>query len=437
MGCSCWLLVRNGRILLQKWRCPPQNSRDKSFFLRKLTGFVLHFWIFDHTLSCFVYSSLHRCLSCTVPKFHLGPLRLLSNIFIHSIFLPVLSKTQLHEAFSLHAGARTLTLTTSIGIWHGAGATRGVTSPTAHRGIWHSAGAARSWLHSPSCSKSFAMIEKRLNSTKVFYLGDKRNAQRWQWNTNRRQKSWCVKGMMPRNIAPLICNCPGLVDFLWFLINCNWNLSISLHLCATADFSCSWFVVKNGRIPLQSSNLLLRFEKLKNKSLVPCELNWFSAYFSLFTLTLGYFAWSSLPWFHCALWSTFGLPRIPSLSHSASPCLLHLTLFCPRYTCRRWSLAMLVPREKSTVPQLTGVYGIVRVPGDLDCTLVYSRRLLPRSKWWTLYWILISWNEWFEWLNHQNDSLIGYSEEFVKNRKVNQRWIKISWHPQHTISQLW
>ena len=33
---------------------------------------------------------------------------------------------------------------TSIGIWHSAGATRGVTSPTAHRGIWHSAGATNS-----------------------------------------------------------------------------------------------------------------------------------------------------------------------------------------------------------------------------------------------------------------------------------------------------
>ena len=46
-----------------------QNSRDKPFFLRKLTGFLPQFWIVDHTLSCFVCSSLHLCLSCTVAQF--------------------------------------------------------------------------------------------------------------------------------------------------------------------------------------------------------------------------------------------------------------------------------------------------------------------------------------------------------------------------------
>ena len=40
----------------------------------------------------------------------------------------------------------TLTLTTSMGIWQGAGATRGVTSPTAHRGKWHGAGVTKSWF---------------------------------------------------------------------------------------------------------------------------------------------------------------------------------------------------------------------------------------------------------------------------------------------------
>ena len=36
------------------------------------------------------------------------------------------------------------TLITSIGIWHDAGVTEGVNSPTAHTGIWDSAGATRS-----------------------------------------------------------------------------------------------------------------------------------------------------------------------------------------------------------------------------------------------------------------------------------------------------
>ena len=41
---------------------------------------------------------------------------------------------------------------------------------------------------------------------------------------------------------------------------------------------------------------------------------------------------------------------------------------------------MLVPRKKWTVPQLTRAYGRVRVPRNLDCTLVHWRSLLPRSK---------------------------------------------------------
>ena len=89
-----------------------QNSRDKPFFLTKLAGFVPQCWIFDHTRSCFVVSSLHLCLSCTVPKFHLVSLRPPSNFFIHSLSLslPVLSKTQLPKAFSLYAGA--------LSLWH-------------------------------------------------------------------------------------------------------------------------------------------------------------------------------------------------------------------------------------------------------------------------------------------------------------------------------
>ena len=54
---------------LRKWQSPPQNSSDKSFFLGKLTGFVPQFWIFDHTLSCVICSSLHLCLSSSVAQF--------------------------------------------------------------------------------------------------------------------------------------------------------------------------------------------------------------------------------------------------------------------------------------------------------------------------------------------------------------------------------
>ena len=123
------------------------------------------------------------------------------------------------------------------------------------------AGATRSWLHSTSWSMSFALVKKGFKSTEVFYLDDRKNAQRWQSNTNWRHErihpdAW--KGMVPWTIDLLLYNRPVLADFLWFLIHCIWDLSISVFLCAKFGFGCSWFVVQNWRIPQQNGNLLLR-----------------------------------------------------------------------------------------------------------------------------------------------------------------------------------
>ena len=135
-------------------------------------------------------------------------------------------------------------------------------------GIWPGAGATRSWLHSPSWSKSFVGIKKSVNSAEIVYLDEKRNGQRWQWNTNWQQKkrfpdAW--KGRLPWNSDPFLYNRRLLVDFLWFLIKYLWNISISLFLCATVDFGCSWFVDQNWTISLQNGNLLLMFEELNSK----------------------------------------------------------------------------------------------------------------------------------------------------------------------------
>ena len=60
---------------------------------------------------------------------------------------------------------------------------------------------------------------------------------------------------------------------------------------------------------------------------------------------------------------------------------IHLCLsVSPRHNSRRLSLSMLVPRKKWTVPQLTGVYGRVQVPRNLDCTLLPWRSLTPWSR---------------------------------------------------------
>ena len=100
---------------------------------------VLNIWSHSFQFCLLFSSSLSLMLSCTVP---LGSTSAFLE-FLHSLSLslPVLSKTQLFVAFSLHAGALTLTLTTSIG-------------------IWHSAGATKSWLHSCRLKKSFVGIKK-------------------------------------------------------------------------------------------------------------------------------------------------------------------------------------------------------------------------------------------------------------------------------------
>ena len=124
----------------------------------------------------------------------------------------------------------TLTLTTSMGIWDGAGATKVVTRLAAHRGIWYSAGATRSWFHSASWSKSFALIKRSLNSTAISYLDEKRNAQIWHSNTIDRHKKiilmrktmWCQEILNP---------CCTTVRFLSIFFNFSSTaLKISLFL---------------------------------------------------------------------------------------------------------------------------------------------------------------------------------------------------------------
>ena len=93
-------------------------------------------------------------------------LRLFAGLPIHRFISVYLSfhDTTPEGILSSCGCSLTLTISASIGIWHSAGATKGVTSPAAHRGIWHSAGVTRSWFHSPSWSKSFPEIQKCLDA---------------------------------------------------------------------------------------------------------------------------------------------------------------------------------------------------------------------------------------------------------------------------------
>ena len=123
------------------------------------------------------------------------------------------------------------------------------------------------WVHLKK-KKSFASIQKRSQLNRNF-LSDCREKR--SMKTMRReletQKDWIVieKSVVQRKVDPFLYNCPVLVDFAWFLINCNKNLSSSLFSCAKVDFGCSWFVVQNWKNPLWNGNVLLRFEEFNNK----------------------------------------------------------------------------------------------------------------------------------------------------------------------------
>ena len=93
---------------------------------------------------------------------------------------------------------------------------------------------------------------------------------------------WCHE-----SVDPLLYNCPVLVEFVWFVVNCVWNLSVSLLLCVKVDFGCSQFVVQNGRIPPQNANLIEELSSWTAESFFPCKMTWFAPQW-WFVPTLGY-----------------------------------------------------------------------------------------------------------------------------------------------------
>ena len=276
------------------------------------------------------------------------------------------------------------TLTTSMGIWDGAGATKVVTSLAAGGGIWHSAGATRSWFHSASWSKSFALIKKSLNSTEISYLEEKRNAQIWHSNTINRHKKiilmrktmWCQEILNP---------CCTTVRFLSIFFNFSSTaLNISLFLSSLVRrlnlavlhslFKIKEFLHKMA-ISFWDSN------SKRTKSFFPCKMAWFAPPLWSFAQNLGYFVCSSA---HSCLSSRVLLrppSEVSSFSHFASLYSCCIALCCsPKHYSRRRSLLMRVSRKEWPVSQLTGVHGMLRVPRHFDCTHLVDRSLLHRSK---------------------------------------------------------
>ena len=112
------------------------------------------------------------------------------------------------------------------------------------------------------------------------------------------------------HVAALPWSCNMLSVVLQFTQLTN----TSTYLCAIFRWSFFCFFVQNWRIPPQNGNLLEELSSGTEESFFPCQLNWLNAQFPLFTLTLGEFACSSLPWFHCVLSSALGLR--PKFIHS-------------------------------------------------------------------------------------------------------------------------
>ena len=118
---------------------------------------VLNIW--SHSFPFFVCSPVSHAQFQSFtwfPKVSLRPLvglRPPSNFYIYSLSLPVLSKKQHQNVFSLHAGV-----------------TEGVNSPAAHRVLWYDADATKSWLHSATLKKSAVQI-KKCQLTRHFLFG--------------------------------------------------------------------------------------------------------------------------------------------------------------------------------------------------------------------------------------------------------------------------
>ena len=159
----------------------------------------------------------------------------------------------------------------------------------------------------------------------------KRFIQRSQSNTNGRDKTGAtvignrIWRLYPCTLALWICLC-----FSLFL--CRRTLTL---IVVESSLLIEEFIHKMA-ISLSAS------KRWTEQSSLPFELNWFSAQFSLLILTLGYSAWLSLRWLHCARWSAFGLLRkfLRSLPLPHYAC--HISSFCPEHNTRRRSLLMLV-----------------------------------------------------------------------------------------------
>ena len=199
--------------------------------------------------------SVHLCISVSLP-------RLLSCLgFTASCGRPSASLKFLHSLipphYTYYISLRSIQNTTPEGVLSLCWCSLTLTLTTA-KGILDGAGVTKSWLQSPRRSKSFAQIKKISTRTKfsVWIIREMVRADSQTRIGDTQTNPDARKGLVPRNVDLLLYNCPVLVEFLWFLVDSLWNLSVSLFLCVKVDSGCFWIVVLNWRIPQQNGNLL-------------------------------------------------------------------------------------------------------------------------------------------------------------------------------------
>ena len=207
--------------------------------------------------------------------------------------------------------------------------------------------------------KSFDMIKKSVHWIAILYLDDTRIAQRWQWNTNRRHTKinpddWMVRCRYPWMLVNWICLCFSLFPcsrtLTLIVVDSSFTIEEFLHKMGTS--------LKNGRVRQNNHSYLADWP---DPALSSQHLRRF-----LDILSVHLCIPVSLPLFHCTLWSAFDLPQLPAFSHSTSLSLPYLSLSCPKHNSRRRSLSMLVLPHSDTHTLPHWIYGMVRVPRDLD-----------------------------------------------------------------------
>ena len=175
------------------------------------------------------------------------------------------------------------------------------------------------------------------------------------------------------------------------------NLSISLFLRAKVEFSCSWFVVQNWRIPLQNDNIFLIMEALDGITILSLRIELIEC--SVLIIHCDSWILCSIisPLFPLRPLVGLRLPsKVSSFSHSDSQSLPQLSPFCSELNTRRRSFFMLVLSHSDT-------HNLNRHIAWCGCHEILTQRcstVLILAN-FSMYRIQL----WFWWLSYSNPSI--------------------------------